>query len=248
VIGITASSSENTDDATASDKTTGELVSQEILSRMRQSIVDGAPQHAAALAQESLQSGIEPLAAINGGYIPGMSHVGEQFGCRTLFLPDVMAAAEAMKAAMAVLEPEIQRRGLERQVRGTVVLGTVQGDIHEIGKNLVGTLLVAAGFRVIDLGCNVAAERFAEEAEKAGADAVGASALLTTTMVRQRDVITAIERRNLRPRVRVIVGGAPVTNKWSGDIGADGYAADAQRALELVKRLVSTARSAGEAP
>jgi corrinoid protein of di/trimethylamine methyltransferase len=223
-------------------------VSQEILSRMRQSIVDGAPQHAAALAQESLQSGIEPLAAINGGYILGMSHVGEQFGCRALFLPDVMAAAEAMKAAMAVLEPEIQRRGMAWQVRGTVVLGSVQGDIHEIGKNLVATLLVAGGFRVIDLGCNVPAERFAEEAEKAGADAVGASALLTTTMVRQRDVIAAIERRNLRPRVKVIVGGAPVTNKWSGDIGADGYAADAQRALELVKRLVSTTRSAGEAP
>jgi len=220
-------------------------VIQEILSRMRQSIIDGAPQHAAALALESLQAGMEPLAAINDGYIPGMSHVGEQFGCRSLFLPDVMAAAEAMKAAMAVLEPEIHRLGMERHVRGTVVLGTVQGDIHEIGKNLVATLLVAGGFRVIDLGCNVAAERFAEEAEQAGADAVGASALLTTTMVHQRNVIAAIERRNLRPRVKVIVGGAPVTSKWSAEVGADGYAGDAQRALELVKRLLST-QSAGE--
>jgi trimethylamine corrinoid protein len=223
------------------------MVSEDILSRMRQSILDGAPQHAAALAAEFVHTGGEPLAAIDQGYIPGMSYVGEQFGCRALFLPDVMAAAEAMKAAMAVLEPEIQRRGMERQVRGTVVLGTVQGDIHEIGKNLVGTLLVAAGFRVIDLGCNVAAERFAEEAEQAGADAVGASALLTTTMVRQRDVIAAIERRNLRPAVKVIVGGAPVTSRWSAEIGADGYAADAQRALELVKLLVSTTFSTGEA-
>ena len=224
----------------------GDLVNEEILLRMRRSIIDRAPQHAAALAQEWLQSGREPLTAINDGFIPGMRQVGERFGCRALYLPDVMAAAEAMKAATAVLEPEIQRRGLERSVRGTVVLGTVQGDIHEIGKNLVGTLLIAAGFRVIDLGCNVAAERFAEAAEQAGADAVGASSLLTTTMVRHRDVIAAMQRRNLRPRVKIIVGGAPVTSKWSAEIGADGYAADAQRALELVQRLV--APSAGDAP
>jgi corrinoid protein of di/trimethylamine methyltransferase len=219
----------------------GGLVEADILARMRRSIIDGAPQHAAALATECLQSGLEPLAAINDGFVPGMAYVGEQFGSRAMFLPDVMAAAEAMRAAMAVLEPEIQRRGQERDVRGTVVLGTVQGDIHEIGKNLVGTLLIAAGFRVIDLGCNVPAERFAEEAETSGADAIGASSLLTTTMVRHRDVIAAIERRHLRPRVKVIVGGAPVTGKWSAEIGADGYAADAQRALDLVKRLLAPA-------
>lgn len=216
---------------------------QEILTRMRQSILDGAPQKAAELAQESLASGIEPLEAINQGYVPGMNQVGEQFGCRAMFLPDVMAAAEAMKSAMAVLEPEIQRRGIAREVSGTVVLGTVQGDIHEIGKNLIGTLLVASGFRVLDLGCNVAAERFASEAEQAGADVVGASSLLTTTMVRQRDVIAAMQR--LRPRVKVIVGGAPVTHQWAAEIGADGYAPDAQRALDLVKRLVAHTKAEG---
>ncbi len=213
----------------------------DIQRRIRCSILDGAPQHAAALAQECLRNGVEPLAAINDAFIPAMSRVGEQFACRELFLPDVMASAEAMKAAMAVLEPEIQRRGVERNLRGTVVLGTVQGDIHEIGKNLVATLAMAGGFRVIDLGCNIAAECFAEEAEKAHADAVGASALLSTTMVRQRDVIAALDRRGLRPRVKVIVGGAPVTGKWSEEIGADGYAPDAQRALELLKRLVTGA-------
>ncbi len=210
---------------------------------MRQSILDGAPEHAAVLAQECLRSGMPPMRAINEGFIPGMRHVGEQFGCREIFLPDVMAAAEAMKAAMAVLEPEMQRQGAQRETRGTVVLGTVQGDIHEIGKNLVGTLLMAAGFRVIDLGCNVTAARFAEEAETAGADAVGASALLTTTMVRQREIVAALERRGLRPRVKVLVGGAPVTSKWSAEVGADGYAADAQRALELVTRLLGEQRA-----
>lgn len=216
-------------------------MTHEMLLRMRQSILDGAPQTSAALARESLASGIEPLDAINQGYVPGMNQVGEKFGCRDMFLPDVMAAAEAMKTAMAVLEPEIQRRGMTREVSGTVVLGTVQGDIHEIGKNLIATLLVAAGFRVLDLGCNVNADRFASEAEKAGADLVGASALLTTTMVRQRDVLTAMKR--LRPRVKVIVGGAPVTNQWATEIGADGYAPDAQRAVNLVTQLVASAKA-----
>ncbi len=218
-------------------------MSQELLARMRQTIIDGAPQTAAELAQQWLASRMQPLDAINLGYVPGMNQVGEQFGCRAMFLPDVMAAAEAMKSAMAVLEPEIQRRGMAREVSGTVVLGTVQGDIHEIGKNLIATLLVAAGFRVLDLGCNVSAERFAREAENAGADVVGASSLLTTTMVRQRDVIAAMQP--LRPRVKVIVGGAPVTNHWAEEIGADGYAPDAQRALELVKRLVARTKAEG---
>ncbi len=216
---------------------------EDILLRMRQSVIDGAPQTAAALAQESLACGLEPLEAINRGYVPGMNQVGEQFGCRAMFLPDVMAAAEAMKSAMAVLEPEIQRRGVAREVAGTVVLGTVQGDIHEIGKNLIATLLVAAGFRVFDLGCNISAQRFATEAEQAGADVVGASALLTTTMARHREVIAAMER--LRPRVKVIVGGAPVTREWAAEIGADGYAPDAQRAVELIKRLVLSVKAEG---
>jgi trimethylamine corrinoid protein len=219
-------------------------MNQEILSRMRQSIIDGAPQTAAELAQEALSAGMEPLEAIDQGYVPGMNQVGEQFGCRAMFLPDVMAAAEAMRSAMAVLEPEFQRRGMARQVSGTVLLGTVQGDIHEIGKNLIATLLLAAGLRVVDLGCNVTAARFAAEAERQGADVVGASALLTTTMVRQREVITAMER--LRPRVKVIVGGAPVTRQWAAEIGADGYAADAPRALELVKRLLAQTKGASQ--
>ncbi len=210
----------------------------DLLDRMRQSILDGAPQHAATLAEECLRAGMPPMTAVNQGFIAGMLRVGEQFGCRELFLPDVMAAAEAMKAAMAVLEPEIQRQKLERQARGTIVLGTVEGDIHEIGKNLVGTLLMASGFRVIDLGCNVPAERFAEEAERSRADAVGASALLTTTMARHRDVVAALQRRGLRPQVKVVVGGAPVTSKWSAEIGADGSAPDAHRAVELLQRLL----------
>ena len=213
-------------------------MSQEIFLAMRQSIIDGAPEHAVALAQQALQSGIEPLDAINQGYVPGITHIGEQFGRHEVFLPDIMMAAEAMKKAVAVLEPEMQKRGLQRQTLGTIVLGTVKGDIHEIGKNLVGTLLSASGFRVFDLGTDVAAEKFARKAAEVEADVVGVSALLTTTMMRQKSVVEALRREGMG-RVKVIVGGAPVTRNWATEIGADGYAPDALRALELVKSIIS---------
>ena len=133
---------------------------------MKQSIVDGAPQTASELAQAALQSGMPPLDAINNGFVPGMHHVGEEFARRNMFLPDMMASAEAMRAAMAVLEPELKRLGTERPMAGVVVLGTTKGDIHEIGKTLVGTLLTAHGFRVHDLGVDVAGDQFAAKARE----------------------------------------------------------------------------------
>lgn len=205
---------------------------------MRQSILDGAPEHSASLAQQALAGGIDPLEAINCGFVPGMNHVGEQFACRQMFLPDLMAASEAMKAAMAVLEPELKQCGTERPMLGTVILGTTQGDIHEIGKSLVGTLLTAHGFRVHDLGVNVSCETFAAKARELHADVVGVSALLTTTMRGQRSVIEALERAGLRPQVRIMVGGAPVTPRWAEEIGADGYGKDAMSAVALAKELV----------
>lgn len=206
---------------------------------MCRSIVDGAPEAARALAEQALTLGIPALEAIDHGFVPGMSQVGEQFTRRTMFLPDMMAAAEAMKAAMAVLEPELKKQGAERPSAGKVILGTAKGDIHEIGKVLVGTMLTAHGFEVHDLGVDVPCETFAAAAAELSANIVGVSALLTTTMRGQKAVVEAVERAGLRPRVKVIVGGAPVTRQWSEEIGADGYAKDAMGAVALVKNLSS---------
>jgi corrinoid protein of di/trimethylamine methyltransferase len=204
---------------------------EQALAAMRQSIIDGAVETAGELAHSALTAGIEPLTAIHEGYVAGMHFVGEQFAKRALFLPDMMASAEAMRAAMRVLEPALKRAGAERPVAGTVVLGTAKGDIHEIGKSLVGTMLTAHGYRVYDLGPDVSSEVFVTKARELQADVVGISALLTTTMRGQKSVIEALARR-------VIVGGAPVTRQWAEEIGADGYSKDAVGAVTLVQTLL----------
>jgi len=210
----------------------------EILQSLRQSIIDGAAQRAATLARQALAQGMDPLEAIERGCVPGMDHMGALYGRREAFLPDLVMAGEAMRAAMAVLEPEIQKRGGVRHFRGRVVLGTVKGDIHEIGKNLVGILLSANGFEVHDLGVNVPAEAFVAKAREVKADLVGASALLTTTMSQQKNLVEAVRREGLHPKVKVIVGGAPVTRRWVEEIAADGFSKDAVSAVALAKSLV----------
>ena len=211
-------------------------------SAMRQSIIDGAPDTAAGLALQAVAAGTAPLDAINHGFVPGMHDVGEQFARGQMFLPDMMASAEAMRAAMAILDPELKKLGAERPMAGVVVLGTTKGDIHEIGKILVGTLLTAHGFRVHDLGVDVSGEKFAAEARQLGADIVGVSALLTTTMRNQKTVIESLEKAGLRSQVKVMVGGAPVTRRWAEEIGADGYAKDAMSAVALARELMAQKR------
>jgi corrinoid protein of di/trimethylamine methyltransferase len=208
------------------------------LSAMRQSIIDGAPDTASSLAQQALANGVAPIDAINNGYVPGMHDVGEQFARGQMFLPDMMASAEAMRAAMSVLDSELRKLGTERPMSGVVVLGTTKGDIHEIGKILVGTMLTAHGFQVHDLGVDVAGEKFAAKARELKADIVGVSALLTTTMRNQKSVVEALEKEGLRSTVKVIVGGAPVTRRWADEIGADGYAKDAMSAVALAQELM----------
>ncbi|HYM76504.1 MAG TPA: corrinoid protein [Candidatus Dormibacteraeota bacterium] len=210
----------------------------ETLSAMRQSIIDGAPDTASTLAQEAVATGVAPIDAINNGFVPGMHDVGEQFARGQMFLPDMMASAEAMRAAMAVLDPALKKLGTERHMAGVVVLGTTKGDIHEIGKILVGTLLTAHGFQVHDLGVDVTGEKFAAKVREVKADIVGVSALLTTTMRNQKTVVEALEREGLRSQVKIMVGGAPVTRRWAEEIGADGYAPSAMSAVTLAQELM----------
>jgi len=216
-------------------------MSDEIFQNMAQSIIDGDTAASAALAKESIEAGIDPLEAISQGFVLGANKVGENFSCGAAFLPELVMAGEAMKAAVAVLEPEMKRRGTSRQVLGKVVLATVQGDIHEIGKSLVGTMLSASGFEVYDLGVDVATARIIEKAKEVDADLVGLSALLTTTMVKQKEVIEELDKRGLRPRIKVMVGGAPVTRDWVQNIEADGYSEDAIGAISVAKQLVGAA-------
>ena len=213
-------------------------MSTDPFSAMRQSIVDGAPDTSSSLAQQALAAGTAPIDAINNGYVPGMHDVGEQFARGQMFLPDMMASAEAMRAAMAVLDPELKKLGTERPRAGIVVLGTTKGDIHEIGKILVGTMLTAHGFQVHDLGVDVAGDKFAAQARELKADVVGVSPLLTTTMRNQKSVVEALEKEGLRSQVKVMVGGAPVTRRWAEEIGADGYAKDAMSAVTLAQELM----------
>jgi corrinoid protein of di/trimethylamine methyltransferase len=214
------------------------VVYEDLIEAMRASIVDGDDIAAADAARAGLEAGMDPLVAIDEGYVKGLSYVGSCFTTGEMFLPDMMLAARAMKAALAVLEPALAAQSSERRVRGRVVIGTVKGDIHEIGKNLVGTMLSASGFEVHDLGVDVPVERFVDKAREVNADIVGVSALLTTTMTGQRAVVQALDAAGLRPGVKVIVGGAPVTRAWAAEIGADGYSEDAVGAVALASRLM----------
>jgi corrinoid protein of di/trimethylamine methyltransferase len=208
---------------------------------MAQSIFDGDSDVAATLAKQAIDAGIDPLEAIAKGFVLGVNQVGENFASGQAFLPELVMAGEAMKAAVATLEPEMARRGTSRQVYGKVVLATVEGDIHEIGKTLVGTMLSASGFQVYDLGVDVPAAKIIEKVKEVDADLVGLSALLTTTMVKQKEVIDELDKQGLRKKVKVMVGGAPVTRDWVQKIEADGYSEDAIGAVGLAKQLVGIA-------
>jgi corrinoid protein of di/trimethylamine methyltransferase len=214
-------------------------MSKELFAKMAQSIIDGDAEEAARLAAESIAAGEDPLAAIASGYVLGVNQVGEAFANGEAFLPELVMAGEAMKAAVTMLEPEMARRGTQRQMLGKVVLATVEGDIHEIGKSLVGTMLSASGFQVYDLGVDVATAKIVAKAREVGADVVALSALLTTTMVKQKEVVEALAKEGLHGRVKVMVGGAPVTRDWVQKIGADGYSEDAIGAVNVAKQLVS---------
>ncbi len=212
-------------------------MSTELLAQITSSLVEGDPDRTVSATRQALSAGIEPLAIINDALVPGMRTVGEKFSCGEYFLPNLIVSANGMKQAMQILEPELKARRQALRSPGSVVIGTVHGDIHEIGKSLVATMLSANGFEVHDLGVDVPTERFVETVKETRADLLGLSSLLTTTMSVQKKVIEALVAAGLRGQVKILVGGAPVSASWAGQIGADGYAEDAVGAVDLALRL-----------
>jgi len=215
----------------------------EIINQLITAIVEGESELVVELTRQALAAGIEPLTIIDQGLIPGMDIVGEKFSSGEYFLPNLIISANGMQEAMKLLEPELHARQQERKSAGKVVIGTVHGDIHEIGKSLVATMLSANGFQVYDLGVDVPVNTFIDKVRETEADLLGLSALLTTTMVMQREIIQGLKQAGLRELVKVMVGGAPVTRSWAEEIGADGYAEDAIGAVAVAKQLATTKKS-----
>lgn len=214
---------------------------EQLLSELGQAVIAGDPDRAKELARAGLEAGHNPLMLIEQGLRPGMDVIGEQFECAEAFIPDLVMSGKAMTQAIAVLEPALRASRQARQVRGRVVLGTVQGDIHEIGKTLVGIMLTANGFEVRDLGVDVSPRQFVEAVRDMDADFVGLSALLTTTMLGQKAVIEALKEAGLRDRVRVLIGGAPANAAWAKEIGADAYGENATEAVRLAREMAGAA-------
>ena len=206
------------------------------LKELAEAIIAGNRKKTAEITQQLLDAGAAPKQILENGLIAGMAVVGARFKCGEYFVPEVLVAARSMKAAMEILKPRLSSADMESH--GTVVIGTVRGDLHDIGKNLVAMMTEGAGFRVIDLGVDVAPEKFAEAVKEHNASVVGISALLTTTMVAIPEVIKALVDAGVRDKVKVIVGGAPVTAEWAAEIGADGYSPDAASAVDKCKELV----------
>jgi corrinoid protein of di/trimethylamine methyltransferase len=215
-------------------------MAEEIFQKLAQAVVDGEPDDARALAEQALAMGLDPLACIDQGLTRGIQRVGELFSSGEFFLPELIIGADTMKAALEVLEPAMLA-DQKREVVAKVVLGTVKGDLHEIGKTLVGTMLTANGFQVIDIGVDKPVEDFIVAIKESGATIVGASALLTTTMLEQRKLVEALKQAGLREQVKVMVGGAPVTASFAEEVGADGFAEDAISAVSLAFRLADAA-------
>jgi 5-methyltetrahydrofolate--homocysteine methyltransferase len=207
-----------------------------ILAQIAEHLLRGDDEKVAELIRQALQLELPPKDILAGGLIAGMNRVGELFQCHELYLPDVLMAAQAMNAGMAVLKPLLIKEGVP--TLGKVVLGSVQGDLHDIGKNLVGVMLKGAGFEVFDLGNDVPPERFVETARTQGAPVIGMSALLTTTMPVMGQVVGLLKQRGLTGKIRTIIGGAPVTEKFAREIGADAYGYDAANAVDRVKTLM----------
>ena len=212
-------------------------MSTEVLENLKKAIVEYDSEEAANLARRAIQEKIDPIKILTA-MTAAIRQVGDGFGKGRLWLPDLVGAADAMTSATPIIEKEIKRRGLTRESLGTVVIGTVYGDIHTIGKTMVATLLIAEGFVVNDLGINVTSERFVEGIKKYKADILAMSALMTMTAPEQRKVIETLKKEELRDKVKIMVGGGAITQEFANSIGADGYDPTAPGAVKLARRLI----------
>ena len=211
----------------------------EILDKMKAAVLDGEEEDAVALANQALAGKMDLKTVMDEGFIKGIQEAGRLFSAGEYFLPDLVCSADAMKSALAVLDEELKRPSSGFEPKGKIIMTTVQGDVHDIGKIIVGAMLTAVGYEVHDLGVDVPNEEVLAAIDEIKPDVVGLSALLTTTMVEQKNIIEALKASGNRGEVKVIIGGAPVTHEWANKIGADGYSDDAIGAVALVNGLLA---------
>lgn len=209
------------------------------LEGLAQAIIGGKKDQAETLTKEAIEQGVAPGDILNNGLVAGMNIVGRKFKANEFYVPEVLIAARAMKASMEFLRPVLAETGAQPVAR--VAIGTVKGDLHDIGKNLVAMMLEGAGFEIVDLGVDVKPEKFVEVVQDKKAGVVALSALLTTTMPAMKDTIEAFREAGIRDGIRIMVGGAPVTQHFADEIGADGYAADAASAVDMARQIIGSA-------
>ncbi len=207
------------------------------LQELADHLINGYADRVAAVTQDLLNKGATPQTILNDGLIAGMTVVGERMRTGEMYLPEVLQSASAMHVSLKILKPHLAKDGVES--RGKILMGTVKGDMHDIGKNLVGIMLEGAGFEIIDLGLNVQPQKFVEAIQTHQPAIIGLSAMLTTTMLNMKTAIEAIAHAGLRSKVKILIGGAPVSQKFADDIGADAYARDAVKAVDKVKELMA---------
>ncbi|MFA7158288.1 MAG: corrinoid protein [Kiritimatiellia bacterium] len=207
-----------------------------VLEQITENLIKGKAKEVKELVDKAIKENVPVVDILNKGLLAGMGNIGERFKKNEVYVPEVLIAARAMKSGMEVLKPLLAKAGVKPV--GTVVMGTVKGDLHDIGKNLVCMMLEGAGFKVIDAGINVEPEKMVQLARENNANVIGASALLTTTMTNMKTVVDSVKASGLSGKVKVIIGGAPVTQAFADEIGADGYAPDAASAADIAKKLV----------
>ncbi len=211
-----------------------------VAEELREAVLEFDEEKAAKAAQKWLESKSDPYRAITEVLTPAIQEMGERFERGEAFLPELIMATDAMNAAVKILEKDISKEKMERTKKGRIIIGTVKGDIHNIGKNIVSIMLMTAGYDVIDLGVDVEPSKFVEEAERSGSQMILASALMTFTALNMKKIVEYLEMEGLRKKYKIVFGGGPLTEAWAKEMGADGYAPDALKTVELINRMMGS--------